>query len=183
MNPLSKSKSDLRRDIKLVLGEQRPFLSVEIKKNFSENLSQFLKQQRGLWAGFKPMSQEIDWQDIIPHQPQIQWAWPKVSGPDLNFYVNPSGFISGYKKILEPQDGSLISISDLSGFLVPGLAFDSSGHRLGYGAGFYDRALQGFKKLKVGLCFSIQYLKSTIPTEEHDVLMSHVITEDGIFNH
>jgi 5-formyltetrahydrofolate cyclo-ligase len=64
-------------------------------------------------------------------------------------------------------------------FLVPGLAFDPAGGRLGYGLGFYDRAFAGAAPgtLKVGLAFEAQLLER-VPTGPHDVPMDFVVTED-----
>jgi 5-formyltetrahydrofolate cyclo-ligase len=66
-------------------------------------------------------------------------------------------------------------------FLVPGLAFDARGGRLGYGLGFYDRAFAGAAPgaLKVGLAFETQILER-VPTGPHDVPMDLVVTEDRV---
>ena len=60
---------------------------------------------------------------------------------------------------------------------VPGIAFDLSGHRLGYGKGYYDRWLKKFGiKKRVGLCFDFQ-LKRRIPRTENDLPVGRIITE------
>ena len=66
-------------------------------------------------------------------------------------------------------------------FLVPGLGFDASGGRLGYGLGFYDRAFACAAPgaLKVGLAFEAQLLER-VPTGPHDVPMDIVVTEDRV---
>ena len=66
-------------------------------------------------------------------------------------------------------------------FLVPGLAFDPAGGRLGYGLGFYDRAFAVADPgaLKVGLAFELQIIES-IPADPHDVPMDFVVTEDRV---
>lgn len=66
-------------------------------------------------------------------------------------------------------------------FLVPGLAFDARGGRLGYGLGFYDRAFAAAHPaaLKVGLAFEAQILER-VPTGPHDVPMDFVVTEDRV---
>ena len=64
--------------------------------------------------------------------------------------------------------------------LVPGLAFDSQGNRLGYGAGYYDHFLtEQPAAIKVGICFSEQIAQS-VPHEDHDIPMDAVITEHGL---
>ena len=66
-------------------------------------------------------------------------------------------------------------------FLVPGLAFDPAGRRLGYGLGCYDRAFADAAPgaLKVGLAFELQILES-VPADPHDVPMDFVVTEDRV---
>jgi 5-formyltetrahydrofolate cyclo-ligase len=61
--------------------------------------------------------------------------------------------------------------------LIPGLAFDTSGRRLGRGRGYYDRLLgdRGFRAIKAGLCPEDRLL-TEIPIEPHDVLMDLIIT-------
>jgi len=60
--------------------------------------------------------------------------------------------------------------------VVPGIAFDRQGGRLGYGAGYYDRFLARFKALRIGLCYD-ELLCDEIPTQEHDIPMDLVLTE------
>jgi len=63
--------------------------------------------------------------------------------------------------------------------LVPGVAFDKRGYRLGYGKGFFDRFLKDFKGIKVGLCFEAQ-LVDKIPIETQDIAMDVLITEKKV---
>jgi 5-formyltetrahydrofolate cyclo-ligase len=81
---------------------------------------------------------------------------------------------------LEPPPERLrLSPTDAIGcFLVPGLGFDIRGNRLGYGLGFYDRALQSASpdSLLVGLAFDLQVLE-IVPVSRHDVPMQLIITE------
>jgi len=66
-------------------------------------------------------------------------------------------------------------------FLVPGLAFDTAGRRLGYGLGFYDRAFAAAAPgaIKIGLAFDLQIIES-VPADAHDVPMDFVVTEDRV---
>lgn len=58
---------------------------------------------------------------------------------------------------------------------VPGLAFGRNGHRLGYGAGYYDRYLEKTKALKIGLAYDFQIVAS-VPSEPHDVPLDVIVT-------
>ena len=61
--------------------------------------------------------------------------------------------------------------------LVPGLAFDAAGNRLGRGKGYYDRLLQGVKGVKCGICHDLQ-LQDGIPAEAHDAKVSYIFTPE-----
>ena len=64
---------------------------------------------------------------------------------------------------------------------VPGLAFDSSLHRIGYGSGYYDRFLNRFrKKMAVGLAYSEQIIES-VPVTDHDEALDLVVSPSGAF--
>ena len=85
--------------------------------------------------------------------------------------------------ILEPSIGeSHIEPNELDLIVVPGVAFDRNGGRIGYGAGFYDRYFKkinkdNIKKIqKLALAYDFQILEN-IPMNEHDVPVSYIITE------
>jgi 5-formyltetrahydrofolate cyclo-ligase len=67
-------------------------------------------------------------------------------------------------------------------YVVPGVAFDRCGNRLGHGAGYYDRllALASPSATLIGLAFDCQMVDS-IPVEPHDVRMHYLITESGVY--
>jgi 5-formyltetrahydrofolate cyclo-ligase len=69
-----------------------------------------------------------------------------------------------------------VALKDLDAVIVPGLAFDKSYHRLGRGAGYYDRFLNALPEAvtTVGLAFDFQ-LTESLPTEAHDVRLQHII--------
>ena len=79
--------------------------------------------------------------------------------------------------ILEPTTPELSIINcQLSIAIVPGMAFDRQGYRLGRGKGYYDRFLSHIPNIyKIGVCFPFQMLES-IPSESTDVVMDEVIT-------
>ena len=88
-------------------------------------------------------------------------------------------FISAFK---EPDTVEIIKELWEQGkkvILVPGLAFDRNGGRMGFGKGYYDRLLESSNAVKIGLCYDFQILEK-IPTESHDVPMNFVITEKEI---
>ena len=85
--------------------------------------------------------------------------------------------------ILQPpsEAARLVPTAAIPLFLVPGLAFDPAGRRLGYGLGCYDRAFADAAPgaLKIGLAFELQILEC-VPADPHDVPMDFVVTEDRV---
>ena len=88
----------------------------------------------------------------------------------------------GAFRILEPKPERIrpVSIAQADVVLVPLVAWDEEGHRLGYGAGYFDRALAGAKNVtKVGLALESQRLPE-IPESRHDVPLDVIVTEKRV---
>lgn len=83
----------------------------------------------------------------------------------------------GYR---QPVAGSsIVDDADIGIVLVPGLAFDRWGNRLGFGAGYYDRFLGRLgEAVRMGVCDEVS--RRPLPREPHDVLMTHLATPDGV---
>jgi 5-formyltetrahydrofolate cyclo-ligase len=83
--------------------------------------------------------------------------------------------------ILEPTGGKPADWGEIDLVLVPGLAFDQSGNRLGFGKGYYDRVLPLLKKstLTIGLGYSFQIVEK-IPVDLHDIPLKAVLSEKGV---
>jgi len=84
--------------------------------------------------------------------------------------------------ILEPGEEFYrpVGIEDLDLIVLPGVAFDLSGHRVGFGKGFYDRLLSRTQRPKtIGLSFELQ-LVDRIPAAAHDIRVDKIITENRI---
>ena len=91
--------------------------------------------------------------------------------------------IRGFKGIPEPDGPALNKIrpEEIDMVVMPGVAFDRSKHRLGYGGGYYDRFLPLLRPdcVKVGVAYGFQLMED-VPAEEHDAPADIVITEDTI---
>lgn len=113
-----------------------------------------------------------------------------IKNSDDTSYMEASQLINykedlapGILGILEPI-ASKIRIRDpktIDLIIIPGLAFDKSGNRLGYGAGYYDYFLQRLRNdcKKIAITFSFQIV-DLIPTEAHDQPIRNIITEKGL---
>lgn len=81
-----------------------------------------------------------------------------------------------------PEPSSDLPIFEEKGHcvcIVPGLAFDRHGYRIGYGKGYYDRFLKNFNGTKIGLCRH-EFLKEHLPVGRFDYKVDMIITEKGI---
>lgn len=109
-------------------------------------------------------------------------AYPRVTGQGLEFVEvgDRDELAPGSFGILEPTGDRVLPLAAFDLVVVPGVAFDLHGSRLGYGKGFYDRILpsRGPGQL-AGLCFELQ-LVDRLPIETHDVPMDLVVTERRI---
>jgi 5-formyltetrahydrofolate cyclo-ligase len=78
--------------------------------------------------------------------------------------------------ILEPDVSLAVDPQTIDVAIIPGLAFDERGYRIGRGAGYYDRFLVGLKCIRIGLCFE-QQVEKLVPSEAHDIAMDAVCTD------
>lgn len=106
---------------------------------------------------------------------------PKVHSKALGIIVyqinSINELVPGYQGILEPAKGAkLVSVLDVDTVVVPGLAFDGEGYRLGYGGGFYDRFLSMYCLNKISFAYPFQMLNE-IPKEKHDIKVSKVFVK------
>ena len=104
---------------------------------------------------------------------QTTYSAVLVSNPNTDL-------ISGKYGVLEPKAGSeVIPFSEIDCVLVPGLAFDSTGGRLGRGGGWFDRMLAEIRGLRIGVAFSVQ-LVGNVPVESHDIRMDCLVTAEEL---
>jgi len=85
----------------------------------------------------------------------------------------------GRYRILEPVEIKKANPDEIDIVLVPGIAFDKGGYRIGYGKGYYDHFLKDLNVLKIGLCMDFQVIEK-IPNEELDVKINRIITEKSV---
>lgn len=105
--------------------------------------------------------------------PSFIWVYPIEQDGKMKFAETSEELVTGpwlksYGKIHTPQL-----------MLIPGLAFDKVGHRLGRGRSFYDQYLAAQKQItKIAVTWSEQVVDQ-VPTEEHDQTVDEIITEHG----
>lgn len=114
--------------------------------------------------------------------PAIDWARKSMCAKQITNL--DTDLIAGRYGIRVPREGCpVVEPEQIDVILVPGLAFDRAGNRLGRGAGFYDRSISALKEsghnpTLIGVCYHAQIVES-VPTEAHDHRVDRVITELG----
>lgn len=165
-SPAAGSASDLRSQ-----ADQQIFVS----------LREFIGLVGGRVAVFSPSAEEpaLQLEDL---ELSVERAvYPRVQGEALAFYqvhadTRWTANVWGIQEPV-PESATRVELSDCEMVLVPGLAFDRQGRRLGRGKGYYDRALENFLGIKVGVAYAVQLLHAPLPQESHDIRMNYVVTE------
>ncbi len=98
----------------------------------------------------------------------------------LSYLKDMSDLQKGTYGIFEPKIITPADAADIDFILIPGLAFDKRGNRMGFGKGYYDKLLCNTAAEKTALCYEFQ-LFDAIPAKEHDVPMNTIITEEKIY--
>lgn len=140
-------------------------------------------------ALYAPAHNETDTADILAHAFEAgkRVLYPAVCGQHMVFRLVEGlhSLQQGTFGILEPcAVGPDHQADEADLIVVPGVAFDHAGHRIGYGKGFYDRFLQhpGLKAHLIGLCHDFQLLETPIPGEQHDIPMEIIVSDRRIIH-
>lgn len=108
--------------------------------------------------------------------------FPRVAGDRLLLVAttDDASLRAGYRSILEP-DGPTADLDHLDAIVVPGVAFDAAGRRLGRGGGHYDRLLAELPEttVRIGACFEVQ-VTDEVPSDAHDRTVDLVVTEETV---
>ena len=106
---------------------------------------------------------------------------PVVNGDEIFLSEFSDEQEKGAFGIFEPVKKKYFDPAMVDIFIVPGLAFDESGSRLGFGKGYYDKLLKNTKGKKIGFLYDFQ-LVNLVKKEPHDILMDYLITESRVIN-
>lgn len=112
-------------------------------------------------------------------------AWSRSDEVYKLYALDPRmRLITGHHGIHEPEMRIPVFPWDVDAFILPGLAFDARGGRLGYGAGHYDSILAKAAKTapKIALCYDWQVVDAPLPQDEHDIPMDWVVTDKRVIN-
>lgn len=137
---------------------------------------------------FLSMAQEVDtsqlalqaWKDrknVLA--PRVSWEQRRMLPVEIHSLT--SDVRDGLLGVREPVEGMPVPVSDIDLVVVPGLAFDEHGNRLGRGRGFYDRFLshRDFRATSCALALEIQVLQS-VPVDSLDMQVDMLVTESNV---
>ncbi len=170
---------DLRQRRKALSKTQRQKASLQLLSQFAA-LPGWAQCQRV--AGYFAADGEIDPEPLLQHLYESgRDTYLPVIREDRSLLFAPwrpgDPLLANKFGIPEPlPEQPRIAADEFDALLIPLVAWDRSGGRLGMGGGFYDRSLGGTKALKIGLAFTIQEVES-LPREPWDVAMDFVATE------
>ncbi len=175
------TKAELRKRIR----QQKKETPLSFLEDESEDLMQKIEQHpRFLDARTVLLYYSLP-DEVFTHQLVERWyrekeiLLPVVSGDELilHRYVGKEDLREGSFGIWEPTGEPFTAYETIGFVLVPGMAFDVHGNRLGRGKGFYDRLLPKLTDAyRLGVCFSFQYLDYEIPHDHFDCRMNEVLS-------
>ncbi len=155
---------------------QLSILSTQVVEHLSPLNSQF-----SIILAYWPLPDEVDITPLIDRLVAQGHTilLPKVTGEgtmELRRYISRDDMAEGAFHIQEPVGEPFTDFDQIRVALVPGMAFDAAGHRLGRGKGYYDRFLAAHPGIhKIGVCFPFQRV-AEVPSEEHDIMMDEVVS-------
>ncbi|MCM1522004.1 MAG: 5-formyltetrahydrofolate cyclo-ligase [Muribaculaceae bacterium] len=179
------NKDDIRRRVKArktLLDDSDRASAAERVFDLLEKTAAFMMADRILM--YHSLPDELSTRSFIS-----KWAsrkrfyLPRVNGVNLDILpYDEQSLALGSFHIEEPTGNDTASIDDIELVVVPAIAYDRRGNRVGRGKGYYDRLLSTTRALKVGVGYDFQLMDDDeIPFEPHDVRVDIVITESGLY--
>lgn len=186
---MTKNKQEIRRRIMEERDRIDPQKKAEWDRQVFEGLirSDFYQNAAVIFA-FASFGSEVDTHRFLEHALKNgkKVCLPKVlskkQGLEFYFIKDLQDLEAGLFGILEPKECcQLASHKEVDLILIPGLAFDGEGGRIGYGGGFYDRYLLRLSKNvpKIAIAYDFQVIDK-VPTDEFDLPIDGIITNKGI---
>ena len=188
MNPLGPSASKLEWRI-WGTSRRKTFWAdsdEEVSSKIGAHLHSFLLEHSVRHVlSYRAFGSEVNLEPLVDLLPELNFYAPRanlVPGPHLTVHHWNAPTVRSKLGMLEPsQDALEIENGLLECVLLPGLAFDHSGFRLGYGMGFYDRLLEKLPSsvLLVGICSRTLQVER-LPREPHDRAVGWLADEGGV---
>lgn len=182
MNNLSLPKQQLRQAIR----QRKQQYSAEQREAWSKEIEQELLSHPRLQAArvvmlYYALPDEVDTRHLVDTllKEGKTVILPKCVDKghiEPRQYRGPDDLAEGIYNLLEPVGKPYRDLDSIELIIVPGMSFDSKGHRLGRGRGYYDRFLvQVPQAYKIGVCFDFQRVEQ-VPVDDNDRVMDEIIS-------
>ncbi len=173
-------KDDIRRTVrarKSLLTENEKAEAAQSVFDRLEQMAAFMMADRILM--YHSLPDELSTRDFLGKwSGRKHFFLPRVNGVNLDILpYEPTRLHLGAFEIEEPDGNDLTDIADIELIIVPAVAYDRHGNRVGRGKGYYDRMLAGSRATKVGVGYDFQLIDDAIDTDSHDVPVDIVITQ------
>lgn len=166
------------KDKRALLSQRHPDAGHKIVPLFFEHFS---FPPSTVVGGYWPIGHELDQRPLLFRlvEEGYRCALPCITSQGLVFreWTKDTVLVKGSFQTLEPPPSMANLIPSI--VLVPLLAFDKRGHRLGYGQGHFDKYLHQHPTLTIGVGFSEQEIKE-VPCQSHDFALDYILTEEGV---
>jgi len=186
--------ADIKKDTRLIYSKIRSNIPENLRKKkscdiLSKILSLSAYNNCDTVLTYMSFGSEVDTKELIL---QALKDGKKVALPvseydslRLSFYqiTSLSELTLGYKGILEPIPALNSLVRDFKNAIciVPGLAFDKNGYRLGYGKGFYDRFLSAFSGISIGIAFD-ECVTEAVPIDQYDCKLDLLVSDSAFYS-
>jgi 5-formyltetrahydrofolate cyclo-ligase len=158
-------------------------ISLKICKNIAN--WELLQKSQNILA-YYPLKNEIDLRTLFEITNK-NWYLPRISDDFLNLSFHPykkdtALFVNKWNILEPPKDLPEFDFNNADMIIIPALMTDKKGHRLGYGAGFYDRFLAKLPPKCIKVVPIIQDLfVENLPSDNWDIPVDYAVTQLGIF--
>lgn len=177
----------MKNEIRQINKQKRASMNEEdVKKKSSDAAKLFLsspqyKNSKCIML-YMPLGNETDTKDILQSalSDNKKIVYPVTDaerGVITPYEVSETTeFEKGAFSVLVPKNAEKADVKKIDVVIVPGIAFDKNGNRVGFGKGCYDKFLRNLRVIKIGYCYEYQICHK-INRDEFDVLMDYIITE------
>jgi 5-formyltetrahydrofolate cyclo-ligase len=182
---VNEQKGQLRQRCKAIRKELGDAIRVQASQAICAHLAAWdIFQMSETVLTYMPMHTEVDLRPLLADFPGKRWLIPRIipgrTGQMVFHPYDPDTLILHPFGMAEPSpDSPQVKPVEIQLVLTPGLAFDRSGWRLGYGGGYFDRFLKDFHGESVGIVFRALLLDA-VPHGRYDIPLHWLATESGL---
>lgn len=178
------TKEDIRQRVraaKALLGEAERTAAAARVFDTIRNMGAYIMAHRVLL--YHSLPDELSTREFLaainPDNSDKEFFLPRVNGVDLEILpYNRTRMHLGSFRIEEPDGNDTVDIDDIDLIIVPAVAYDRCGNRVGRGKGYYDRLLSRSRATTIGVCYDFQ-LYDEITPDEHDIPVHFVVSGSG----